>query len=230
MVLLSLLDMLRARRKKVTISASGAEHSARTRRSRVKRCSEEKDGKDPGMGGAVSSQEADPPNQENPTSLQTTVKVRSTKTLPLPEELDYSKMCPKCSSFLKPAVVPAGHTTSLLQCPRCSTTPLCEHCLYHCPDGTCTNQSCQVVSMLLTCDQVRDSNSRVYGCPLFRACPKCHSIMMHQSGCKYVSCAQCRHIYCFICLRIKQECVKDTNKYWSLNCSAPRAARQRFQT
>lgn len=131
---------------------------------------------------------------------------------------------------MKPAVVPAGCTSTLQYCPQCSTKPLCEHCLYPCSDGTCTNQLCQVVSLLLTCDQVTDSASHVYGCPLFRACPKCHNIMMHQSGCKYVMCGQCCHSYCFICLRIRQECVKDRNLYWSLTCSVPRAARQRFQT
>lgn len=137
--------------------------------------------------------------------------------------------CSKCSSFLKPAVVPAGRTTSLL-CTQCSTTRLCEHCLFPCPDGTCTNQSCHVISLLLTCDQVTDKASSVYGCPLFRACPRCHDIMMHKSGCKYVTCAQCSHRYCFICLMNTEECVKGKNGYWSLTCSAPTAARQRFQT
>lgn len=140
------------------------------------------------------------------------------------------QQCSECSSLLKPAVVPAGHPTSLLQCPQCSTTPLCEKCLDACPTGTCTNQSCQVVSLLLTCEEVTDSSSRVYRCPLFRACPKYHDVMMHQKGCKYVFCVQCHHSYCFICLRTRQECVKDINMYWSLTCSAPRAARQRFQT
>ncbi|KAF4073296.1 hypothetical protein AMELA_G00257350 [Ameiurus melas] len=216
--------MLRTRRRKATINA-------RTRG--IKRKSEEKDQKDTGMEGAASSQVDVPSMQENPTSRLTQV-VRRTQslchTMPLPEEPDYSRMCPKCSTLLKPAVVPAGRTTTLLHCARCSTTPLCERCLYPCSGSACTNQSCQVVSLLLTCDRVTDSASKVYGCPLFRACPKCHNVMMHQSGCKYVMCGQCTNIYCFICLRIKQVCVKGENLYFSLTCSAPRAARQRFQT
>ncbi|XP_053341419.1 uncharacterized protein LOC128512252 isoform X2 [Clarias gariepinus] len=233
--------------------------SLRTRRSRgTKRSSEGKDIESTGIGGAASSRADDPPKQDNSTSLQTTVKDMSTQRLtlplsmtlpkdpdysrmaimkstppppmPLPKEPDYSRMCPTCSSPLKSAVVPAGRPTSLLQCPRCSTTPLCELCLHPCPDGTCTNQSCQVVSLLLTCDRVTKSTSKVYGCPVFRACPKCHNVMMHEKGCKYVSCAQCRHRYCFICLRMTEECKKDKDMYWSLTCSAPRAARQRFQT
>ncbi|XP_060768545.1 E3 ubiquitin-protein ligase ARIH2-like [Neoarius graeffei] len=181
------------------------------------------------MGGTASSQD-DPINKENPTSLQITMNSSSAEILPQPEEQGDRRKCPVCSSFLKPAVVPAGCTTSLLQCTRCSATPLCEHCLYPCPDGTCTNRSCPVISLLLTCDRVTDSLSEVCGCPLFRACPKCHNIMMHETGCMYMRCPQCKHKYCFICLRNREECEKDENNFRSLTCSAPTAARQRFQT
>ncbi|XP_046695506.1 potential E3 ubiquitin-protein ligase ariadne-2 isoform X2 [Silurus meridionalis] len=164
-----------------------------------------------------------PPRHENPILPQATIRVRKP---PLSKEPDYSRMCPKCSSILKPAVVPAGHNISLLQCPLCYTTPLCKHCLYPCPDGTCTNQSCQVVSLLLTCDRVTDYESSVYGCALFRACPKCHTLMMHESGCNWVTCPQCRYSFCFICLRGTQE----FNYHSSRTCSAQKAPRQRFQT
>ncbi|XP_058239099.1 cullin-9 isoform X2 [Hemibagrus wyckioides] len=230
LILFSFLNMKRARKRKATITKICNKQRAKTSCSRGrKRRAEETDVKDPMMGGAASSQD-DPPKQEIPTSMQTTESVTSILPMPLPQERDYSEMCPKCSSFLKPAVVPAGGSTSLLQCPKCSTTPLCESCLYPCPDGTCTNKSCPIVSLLLTCERVNKLESKVYGCPLFRACPNCHSIMMHERGCKYVFCAQCNHNYCFICLRTRQECTKDKNKYWSLTCSAPMAARQRFQT
>ncbi|XP_046695472.1 uncharacterized protein LOC124379268 isoform X2 [Silurus meridionalis] len=190
---------------------------------------------------ASSRNDDPPPKQEDPTLLQSTLMgsiIQSPLLLPLPlpqrlplsEELDYSKMCPKCSSILTAAVVPAGQNTSLLQCPQCSTTPLCEHCLYPCPDGTCTNQACHIVSLLLTCDRVKETSSNVYGCPLFRACPKCHNLMSHAGGCKYVRCDKCSHGYCFICLRVSKECRKDRDKYFSLTCSVPKAARQRFQT
>ncbi|KAK2816579.1 hypothetical protein Q7C36_022850 [Tachysurus vachellii] len=194
--------MKRARKKKTSTSKQVVNPSCFRGK---KRHTEEKE--DSGMGGTVSSQD-DPPKLENPTSLE----------------------CTNCSSILKPAVFPAGGSTSLLQCPQCSTTPLCGGCLYPCPDGTCTNKSCPVVSLLLACEQVTELSSKVYGCPLFRACPKCYRIMMHKTGCKYVTCSYCNHSYCFICLRSKQVCTKDMNKYWSLTCSAPKAARQRFQT
>ncbi|GAA6102219.1 uncharacterized protein LOC113531220 isoform X1 [Tachysurus ichikawai] len=214
--------MKRARKKKTSTNKHGVNPSCLRGK---KRRTEEKE--DSGMGGAVSSQD-DPPKLEIPTSLETTESVASMSALT--EKSDNIRMCANCSSILKPAVFPAGGSTLLLQCPQCSSTPLCGGCLYPCPDGTCTNKSCPVVSLLLACEQVTELSSRVYGCPLFRACPKCHRIMMHEKGCKYVTCSYCKHSYCFICLRSRQVCTKDTNKYWSLTCSAPKAARQRFQT
>ncbi|XP_036420265.1 uncharacterized protein LOC118803854 [Colossoma macropomum] len=148
-----------------------------------------------------------------------------------------SLKCPDCTSPLKPILDTAGRPMPLLQCLQCPAgQPLCEQCLYPCsnnPDKsttTCTNKSCQLVLVLLTCEEVTDPLSKVKGCPLFRACPKCRSLMMHERGCKYVACMKCQHRYCFICLRSTVECIKDVNKYWSLSCSKPRAARQRFQT
>ncbi|XP_007258158.3 probable E3 ubiquitin-protein ligase RNF144A-B [Astyanax mexicanus] len=149
-------------------------------------------------------------------------------------EPDPCRTCPVCSSLLKPVLDPAGKTLPLQQCPLCQAAqPLCELCLYPCSDkdtATCTNNSCQLVATLLSCERVTDLTSKVYGCPQFRACPNCHSLIMHERGCKYVTCTQCSHKYCFICLQKTEECRKDAGKYWSLTCSKPRAARQRFQT
>ncbi|XP_017555990.1 cullin-9 isoform X1 [Pygocentrus nattereri] len=155
---------------------------------------------------------------------------------PIQETITLLK-CPDCAYPLKPVLDTAGIRMPLLQCLQCPVgQPLCEQCLYPCsnnPDKstpTCTNSSCQLVSVLLTCAEVTDPSSRVMGCPLFRACPKCHSLMMHEGGCKYVACVNCQHRYCFICLESTKECRKDVGKYWLLTCSKPRAARQRFQT
>ncbi|XP_076867022.1 uncharacterized protein LOC143518425 isoform X2 [Brachyhypopomus gauderio] len=149
------------------------------------------------------------------------------------EEQDVIEKCPDCSSSLKPIMDKAGRPAALLRCPRCpGARLLCGQCLYLCPMGTpsCANQSCQLVSILLTCEKVTDPKSRVHGCPLFRACPGCRSLMMHERGCKYVTCAKCKHKFCFVCLRASAECRKDPSVYWLLSCSQPRAARQRFHT
>ncbi|KAI4879490.1 hypothetical protein NFI96_034365 [Prochilodus magdalenae] len=157
---------------------------------------------------------------------------RKSYTEPVPEESELSRKCPHCSCTLKPVQDRAGRPSSRLQCPQCpASRALCEQCLYPCSKtSSCTNKSCQLVSVLLTCDQVTDPLSKVKGCPMFRACPKCRNLMMHDRGCKYVTCLKCQHRYCFICLESTDECRKDTTKYWSLTCAKPRAARQRFQT
>ncbi|KAG9281942.1 putative E3 ubiquitin-protein ligase RNF144A-B [Astyanax mexicanus] len=138
-----------------------------------------------------------------------------------------------CSSSLKTVVNKAGHSPPPLQCPPCPAAhPLCEQCLYPCLSkgtATCTNNSCHLVATLLSCDLVTDPKSQVKGCPVFRACPKCHNLMMHTAGCKYVACTQCRHAFCFICLQNKAQCIGDID-HWSLTCSKPTAPRQRFQT
>lgn len=132
--------------------------------------------------------------------------------------------CPVCFSSLK-----LCHTSELLQCTQCPTAPfLCGSCLYPCTtdSATCTNNMCPLVSTLLTCGLVSDPKSKVFECPEFRACPKCHSLIIHVSGCKFVSCNSCKHRFCFICLQ--DDCCKDVEKYWSLTCKKPRAQRQRF--
>ncbi|XP_043095030.1 E3 ubiquitin-protein ligase dbl4 isoform X1 [Puntigrus tetrazona] len=135
--------------------------------------------------------------------------------------------CPVCFSALKAACIKG--TTGLLQCTRCpSTQLLCGSCLYPTTSAACTNKLCPLVSTLLTCDLVSDSKSKVYGCPTFRACPKCHNLIMHEKGCKFVTCRSCLHRFCFICLQ--GDCSKDKEKYWNLFCKNPRAKRQRFMS
>lgn len=141
------------------------------------------------------------------------------------KKLDSTNTCLVCSSALKPACIKG--TTELLQCTRCPTTQLiCGSCLYPCTSAACTNKMCPLVFTLLTCDLVSDPQSRVFGCPMFRACPKCHDLIMHEIGCKFVSCTSCFHRFCFICL--EGDCRKDKANYWKLTCTKPRAERQRF--
>ncbi|XP_059406402.1 uncharacterized protein LOC132141145 isoform X2 [Carassius carassius] len=115
-------------------------------------------------------------------------------------------------------------TNTYTQCP--TSQLLCDSCLYPCTSAACTNKLCPLVSTLLTCDLVSDPQSRVFGCPTFRACPKCHNLIMHEKGCKFVICKTCTHQFCFICL--EGDCSKDKANYWKLTCTKPRAKRQRF--
>ncbi|MFT7796385.1 uncharacterized protein LOC108918749 isoform X2 [Arapaima gigas] len=94
----------------------------------------------------------------------------------------------------------------------------------------CSNQSCEVVSVLLICDTVTDPTSNVLGCPVFRACPQCCSLIMHKGGCKFVCCKTCKYRFCFICLEPTEVCAKARKLYWSTTCKKPCAERQRFVT
>ncbi|XP_028839896.1 ankyrin repeat and IBR domain-containing protein 1-like isoform X2 [Denticeps clupeoides] len=147
----------------------------------------------------------------------------------VPEDPEYHRTCPSCSSSLQETQDGRG------QCLTCPGGPgFCWLCL--CPwqgpadGGVCPNQSCHLVSTLLGCGVVTDPASRVWGCPVFRACPGCRGLIAHGSGCKYVRCRAeaCRHSFCFVCLRPSGECRKDAALYWSLSCSRPRAGRQVF--
>nr|XP_021327315.1 E3 ubiquitin-protein ligase ARIH2-like [Danio rerio]XP_021332232.1 E3 ubiquitin-protein ligase ARIH2-like [Danio rerio] len=140
---------------------------------------------------------------------------------------DPARTCPVCLSALNPARMNGQSNDELLQCPRCSI--LCGSCLYPCTSAVCTNKLCALVSTLLTCDVVTDPTSRVFGCPIFRACPKCYSLIMHEGhGCKHVRCKSCHHRFCFICLQ--GDCSKDKALYWTLTCAKQRAKRQRFMS
>lgn len=136
--------------------------------------------------------------------------------------------CPVCFSSPKPSYK-TGQTDALPQCTQCAQF-LCGSCLYPCTtdSATCTNKLCPLVSTLLTCGVVTNPKSRVFGCPEFRACPKCHILIRHESGCKFVKCQSenCNHRFCFICLQ--DDCHNDKEKYWLLTCKKPRAERQRF--
>ncbi|XP_036404327.1 uncharacterized protein DDB_G0292642-like [Megalops cyprinoides] len=146
------------------------------------------------------------------------------------------KKCPTCSSILKRPLDSAGQPCQFCRCPRCPQSHLCWSCLSpwcfpsEAGAGHCGNRSCDVVAVLLSCDTVTDPMSSVFGCPVFRACPKCHGLIMHTTGCKYVWCPNCDHNFCFICLQKASRCCRHEDMYFSLSCKKQRAARQRFVT
>ncbi|XP_066578706.1 uncharacterized protein LOC136768407 isoform X2 [Amia ocellicauda] len=143
---------------------------------------------------------------------------------------DLYKMCPSCAHILKRASESTGTPRLYTQCPRCAPHLFCWECHspWGAPDSTCPNASCAVVATLLSCPTVTDPLSQVRGCPLFRACPKCHALILHHSGCKYVCCKSCFYNFCFICLESSKKCREAKELYFSLKCKKPRAARQTF--
>ncbi|XP_061091172.1 probable E3 ubiquitin-protein ligase RNF144A isoform X2 [Conger conger] len=143
---------------------------------------------------------------------------------------DIYKKCPSCSCVLKRPLDSTNQPFQFVQCSQCSPPQhFCWSCLApwlfsnKASAGHCSNKSCGLVAMLLNCDMVINKKSDVFGCPLFRACPKCHAPIMHARGCKYVSCSHCNHRFCFICLEQFGTCT-----YSSGVCK--RTDRQRFVT
>ncbi|KAL0193140.1 hypothetical protein M9458_011436, partial [Cirrhinus mrigala] len=59
--------------------------------------------------------------------------------------------------------------------------------------------------------QISDPQSSVNGCPYFRACPGCHTLLTHNGeGCPNIICPDCDEEFCFRCLQ--QECF--ANEYY----------------
>ncbi|XP_045078642.1 probable E3 ubiquitin-protein ligase RNF144A-B isoform X2 [Coregonus clupeaformis] len=154
------------------------------------------------------------------------------------EHPDLNKRCLSCSSSLVRILGRDGGPSQIALCTQCPLSPrVCWSCLsplqsstIEATPGCCSNKSCQLVSSLLNCDLVTDPKSHVRGCPEFRACPRCYSLIMHTSGCKYMCCFSCQNRFCWICLQPSEECGKDKELYWSLYCSKPTVGRQVFTT
>ncbi|KAL2094902.1 hypothetical protein ACEWY4_009621 [Coilia grayii] len=137
--------------------------------------------------------------------------------------------CRTCSSVLYPVQGTEKPSSPVVQCFTCPGKPfICGTCLspWQGRPGDaktlCPNNRCAVVGTLLTCGLITDSMNQVRGCPEFRACPKCYSLIMHIGPlCSEVNCSECDHYFCYICLRDSAECT-------SIACST--AGRQWFST
>lgn len=65
----------------------------------------------------------------------------------------------------------------------------------------------------------------VTACPSMRACPTCGTLLEHdKTACKNLFCPRCKKEFCFVCLKLKSECMKTSSPYKA--CSAGVAPRQ----
>ncbi|KAM9400430.1 uncharacterized protein ACWYII_030364 [Salvelinus alpinus] len=65
----------------------------------------------------------------------------------------------------------------------------------------------------------------VTACPSMRACPTCGALLEHdKTACKNLLCPRCKKEFCFVCLKLKSECMKTSSPYKA--CSAGVAPRQ----
>ncbi|XP_076867019.1 uncharacterized protein LOC143518424 [Brachyhypopomus gauderio] len=124
-----------------------------------------------------------------------------------------SVTAPKCPLCLGSDTVKLnGHRA---MCRRCSKSKravysFCWACLREWPnsakaDGCCRLANCALRAALLSDERITDTSSRTKGCPFFRACPECNTLVTHNGvGCPNVTCPRCSTEFCFRCLR--QEC------------------------
>ncbi|KAM3875649.1 uncharacterized protein ACN63O_018513 [Diretmus argenteus] len=144
------------------------------------------------------------------------------------------KVCPGCKSCVEREDL----TNLCVQCTICGgdkkkSFHFCWQCLKpwkgkaprsnRCDNDGCINQDLEILKNCKTTSlpEVRGAD----GCPSIRACPTCGQRVMHdKTGCKNILCSRCQVEFCFVCLKLKPQCMK-TSSYF-LPCSGGVAPRQ----
>ncbi|KAI7812984.1 E3 ubiquitin-protein ligase ARIH2-like [Triplophysa rosa] len=67
--------------------------------------------------------------------------------------------------------------------------------------ANCSLPNCALRAALLSDKQIDDPRSSAKGCPYFRACPGCKTLLTHNGvGCPKINCPKCGTEFCFRCL------------------------------
>ena len=81
----------------------------------------------------------------------------------------------------------------------------------------CENDGCinQQLETLRRCPEIIfESVKDVTGCPSIRACPTCGALVEHdQTQCKNIVCPRCVVEFCFVCLKLTDECLELSEYY-----------------
>ncbi|XP_067257801.1 uncharacterized protein si:ch211-212k18.15 [Chanodichthys erythropterus] len=143
------------------------------------------------------------------------------------------KTCPGCQTFVERADI----TNLCAICTICTaekghTFQFCWQCMKEwkgpgprsdrCENHGCTNPD---IEKLTKCRYITLPEVKNVSCPSMRACPTCGNLVEHDTtGCKNIICNRCRVEFCFVCLKVTQECLQ-TSSYF-IGCSAGVAPRQ----
>jgi hypothetical protein len=114
------------------------------------------------------------------------------------------KNCPTCQNN---CVKPDDLRYFRVSCGACRKQDWCWQCEQVWKGGgftVCGNPDCitnELNNFLKNCEEtVVSGNIKV---PALRACPKCYSLIGHQSACKHMKCKECAQEFCFVCLKLK---------------------------
>ncbi|XP_005925930.1 probable E3 ubiquitin-protein ligase RNF144A isoform X1 [Haplochromis burtoni] len=144
------------------------------------------------------------------------------------------KCCPGCKS----SVLRADFSNLCVECTLCKadlnrTFMFCWQCLRkwrgtgprsdRCQNDGCVNKSLEI---LRNCPDITFKDVEgITGCPSIRACPTCGFLVEHSTtGCKNIFCTRCKVEFCFVCLKITDDCSETSECFGP--CSSGVAPRQ----
>ena len=142
------------------------------------------------------------------------------------------KECPRCRSFVERLDL----TNLRVTCPVCSSQTgsswdFCWNCLKEWSGPTtssvkCGNPAC-IHPDLPSVRDARMIKLNKVDVPNRRACPTCGLVVEHNSvGCKMMTCNRCKKEFCFLCLQLKDECLKESPDSYYEVCKRPVAPKQ----
>ena len=140
------------------------------------------------------------------------------------------KECPGCNSFVERKDL----TNLRVNCTFCSkvrTYDFCWNCKSEWSGPTtsavkCGNSKCEHADMpsIQKAPMVILHGNQV---PCRRACPTCGLVVEHSlQRCKMLICPRCKKEFCFLCVKLKKNCLATAPGSYYGNCSEPPAPRQ----